>query len=191
MFSVNLPLYAEHAGGLMKPLFTIVFSLLFPIALGATEATDDVTSTPGTETAAQAETATDAEEEIANPDETLLFLDAREIDVRDFIWERRIIVVMAETLDDPQFNRQLDALRDRADEFVARDAVVIFDAHPEDRSALRQVLRPRAFMTAIIDKDGEVKARRPAVRSGRELMAVIDRFPTRRQEMLERSPAGR
>ncbi len=175
----------------MKPLFTIVFSLLFPIALGATEATDDVTSTPDTETAAQAETATDAEEEIANPDETLLFLDAREIDVRDFIWERRIIVVMAETLDDPQFNRQLDALRDRADEFVARDAVVIFDAHPEDRSALRQVLRPRAFMTAIIDKDGEVKARRPAVRSGRELMAVIDRFPTRRQEMLERSPAGR
>lgn len=175
----------------MKPLVTIVFSLLFPIALGATEATDDVSSTPATETAAQAETATDAEDELGDPDVTLLFLDAREVNVRDFIWERRIIVVMSETPDDPQFNRQLDALRDRADEFVARDAVVIFDAHPEDRSPLRQVMRPRAFTTAIIDKDGEVKARRPAVRSGRELMAVIDRFPTRRQEMLERSPAGR
>jgi hypothetical protein len=143
------------------------------------------------EMAVQTETVSDEQDDVLDPDSTLLFLDARDVDVRDFIWERRIIVVMAETPDDPQFNRQLDALRERADEFIARDAVVIFDAHPADRSPLRQVLRPRAFMTAIIDKDGEVKARRPAVRTGRELMAVIDRFPTRRQEMLERSPAGR
>ena len=175
----------------MKPLFTIVFSLLFPIALGATEATDAVTPTRDAEIAAQAETISDAQDDILDPDSTLLFLDARDIDVRDFIWERRIIVVMAETPENPQFTRQLEALRERADEFIERDAVVIFDAHPADRSALRQVLRPRAFMTAIIDKDGEVKARRPAVRSGRELMAVIDRFPTRRQEMLEQRPAGR
>ena len=175
----------------MKPLFTIVFSLLFPIALGATEAADTTTPEPAAEMAAEVEAESDTEAESLDPDSTLLFLDAREVDVRDFIWERRIIVVMAETPDDPQFNRQLDALRERSEEFVERDAVVIFDAHPQDRSALRQVLRPRAFMTAIIDKDGEVKARRPAVRSGRELMAVIDRFPTRRQEMLEQRPAGR
>ncbi|MFU8898421.1 uncharacterized protein DUF4174 [Roseinatronobacter thiooxidans] len=175
----------------MKPLFTIVFSLVFPFALGATEVTDTGAAAQDTALAAQAETVTDAQDEALDPDTTLLFLDAREVDVRDFIWERRIIVVMAETPDDPQFNRQLDALRERAAEFIERDAVVIFDAHPQDRSTLRQVLRPRAFMTAIIDKDGEVKARRPAVRSGRELMAVIDRFPTRRQEMLEQRPAGR
>jgi len=98
---------------------------------------------------------------------------------------------MADTDGNPQFDLQLEAIRERADEFVKRDVVVIFDANPEDRSALRQVLRPNGFMTAIIDKDGEVKARRPSVRSGRELMAVIDKFPLRRQEMLERNPAGR
>ena len=95
------------------------------------------------------------------------------------------------TPNNPQFGRQLDEIRARADEFVIRDVVVIFDAAPEDRSDLRQVMHPHGFSVAIIDKDGEVKARRPSVRSGRELMGVIDKFPLRRQEMLERNPTGR
>lgn len=170
----------------MTRIWTLVFTLVFSTMLGATEATEapDPEDPATTEDVAEPQTT-------PNPDEELLFLDARETDVRKFIWTRRLIVVMADTPDDPQFTRQLDALREREMEFVARDSVVIFDAHPQDRSALRQVLRPRGFMTAIIDKDGEVKARRPAVRTGRELMAVIDRFPTRRQEMMERSPSGR
>ncbi|MCH8467587.1 MAG: DUF4174 domain-containing protein [Roseinatronobacter sp.] len=167
----------------MKPFFTLVFATFFPVAVMATDAPAPDSAIP--ETALEADTA-DTTQQVG-----LLFLDAREADVRDFIWNNRIVVVMADTPDDPQFNRQIDALRDRADEFLARDVVVIFDAHPDDASPLRQVLRPRGFMTAIIDKDGEVKARRPAVRTGRELMAVIDRFPTRRQEMLERLPSGR
>ena len=166
----------------MKPIFTLVFALHFPFAALATD---------GPENTEVTSSVTSVVENSEDAQETLLFLDAREIEARDFIWVNRIIVVMADTPNDPNFERQLDALRDRADEFFARDAVVIFDAHPEDRSPLRQVLRPRGFMTAIIDKDGEVKARRPAVRTGREMMAVIDRFPSRRQEMLERLPAGR
>ncbi len=172
----------------MKQIVALVFALVFPIGVFATEAGD--TPAPAQENEAIEEVETSEPEATAEP-EGLLFLDAREVDVRDFIWTNRIIVVMADTPDDPQLARQLEALRDRGDEFLARDAVVIFDAHPADRSPLRQVMRPRGFMTAIIDKDGEVKARRPAVRSGRELMAVIDRFPTRRQEMLERLPSGR
>ncbi|MDD7970398.1 DUF4174 domain-containing protein [Roseinatronobacter alkalisoli] len=169
----------------MKLIFTLVFALHFPFAALATNGTDNPDAGPDISGVA-ADVAPDDD-----APETLMFLDAREIDARDFIWVNRIIVVMAETPNDPNFERQLDALRERADEFSARDAVVIFDAHPQDRSPLRQVLRPRGFMTAIIDKDGEVKARRPAVRTGRELMAVIDRFPSRRQEILERLPAGR
>lgn len=172
----------------MKLIFAFVFALLFPLSLLARDAPEQVGGAAQTDALAQDANETEA---MPDPDEELLFLDAREIDVRDFIWERRLIVIMADTPDDPQFTRQLAALRERAEDFVERDAVVIFDAHPEDRSPLRQVMRPRGFMTAIIDKDGEVKARRPAVRSGRELMAVIDRFPTRRQEVLERLPAGR
>jgi hypothetical protein len=157
----------------MKLILTLVFAMLSVQPLWAADGGDDTIPT-------------------AQVDEgPLPFMDARDVDVRDFIWVNRIIVVMADTPNDPVFDRQLDALRERAQDFAERDAVVIFDAHPEDASPLRQVLRPRGFMMAIIDKDGEVKARRPALRSGRELMAVIDRFPTRRQEMLERLPAGR
>jgi hypothetical protein len=44
---------------------------------------------------------------------------------------------------------------------------------------------------AIIEKDGEIKQRRPAPRDVREISAAIDHFPLRRQEILERLPAGR
>ncbi len=182
----------------MKLIFTLVFASLFPVALMATEAVEATDLPVGeagdmleSDAAPEEVTAEEAAELLEEADEGLLFLDAREVNVRDFIWEKRIVVVMADTPDDPQFNRQIEALRARDDEFVERDVVVIFDANPDDRSPLRQVLRPRGFVTAIIDKDGEVKARRPAVRSGRELMAVIDRFPTRRQELLDRLPSGR
>ncbi len=172
----------------MRQIFALVLALGFPLGSGATEVVEPA------EVDAVLEATPDVvmeEDPVEAGPEELLFMDAREVDVRDFIWAQRIIVVMADTPDDPQFTRQLDALRDRGDEFVARDAIVIFDAHPDDASPLRQVMRPRGFMTAIIDKDGEVKARRPAVRTGRELMAVIDRFPSRRQEVLERLPSGR
>ncbi len=171
----------------MTRITALVLAMVFPAGAIASEAEELLAGTPASELVQEASAA----EEMLAEAEGLLFMDAREVDVRDFIWTHRIIVVMANTPDDPQFTRQLEALRDREDEFVDRDAVVIFDAHPEDSSPLRQVMRPRAFMTAIIDKDGEVKARRPAVRTGRELMAVIDRFPTRRQEVLERLPSGR
>jgi len=161
----------------MKPIFTLVFAAVFAATAGI----------------AQSIPADAAETPVAAPvaEDELLFLDAREIDVREYIWNHRLIVVMADTPDNPQFDRQLDEIRDRADEFLIRDVVVIFDAAPADRSDLRQVLRPNGFMIAIIDKDGEVKARRPSVRSGRELMGVIDKFPLRRQEILDRNPAGR
>lgn len=161
----------------MKPIFTLVFAAVFAASTGTAQSVPaDAETSPNTAPVAE---------------EKLLFLDAREIDVREYVWNHRLVVVMADTPDNPQFGRQLDEIRARAPEFVTRDVVVIFDANPEDQSPLRQVLRPNGFMVAIIDKDGEVKARRPSVRSGRELMGVIDKFPLRRQEILERNPAGR
>jgi hypothetical protein len=170
----------------MKPIFTLVFALVLPFA--ATAQGTDTAMAQGT---VASDAAPQAESPLAEMPARLPMLDARDIDVREYIWTSRILVVMADTPDDPSFARQLAALREREDEFVLRDVVVVFDAHPDDVSPLRAVLRPRGFMTAIIDKDGEVKARRPAYRTGREWMAMIDRFPTRRQELLEQLPAGR
>lgn len=182
----------------MKLFRTLVFAAILPVPalaadtpVTADENGDAAATAPATTPGETDDTAAEDAAAPPDPDAELLFLDAREIDVREFVWERRIVVVMADTPNDPLLLRQLQALRERAEDFVERDVVVIFDAHPEDSSPLRQVMRPRGFMTAIIDKDGEVKARRPAPRTGRELMAVIDRFPLRRQEVLERMPSGR
>jgi hypothetical protein len=56
---------------------------------------------------------------------------------------------------------------------------------------VRPRLRPRGFSLVLMDKDGEVKRRNPAPWGVREITHAIDRFPLRRQEMLERRPAGR
>lgn len=174
----------------MKPIFTLVFALIFPFVASA-QAADTAMAQGTVASDAVPDAAADTQGPLEETPDGLLMLDARDIDVREYIWNSRILVVMADTPNDPVFARQLEALREREAEFILRDVVVVFDAHPNDLSPLREVLRPRGFVTAIIDKDGEVKARRPAYRTGREWMAIIDRFPTRRQELLEQLPAGR
>ena len=123
--------------------------------------------------------------------EGLVVMDGSEAQLDSFLWEKRLILLFANTPNDPAFQQQLESILERAEEFVERDVVVITDTDPDANSDARRRLRPRGYMMAIIDKDGEVKQRRPAPRSARELMAVIDRFPLRRQEMMERLPSGR
>lgn len=120
--------------------------------------------------------------------EGLRILDAAEVDPDDFLWEWRLLVVMADTPNDPAFVQQMRDIEARPGDLLERDVVVVVDTSRTSGSLLRQRLRPRGFMLAIIDKDGEVKQRRPAPRAVREINAVIDRFPLRRQEMLERRP---
>lgn len=176
----------------MRRILVIVLALFLPAAgwSADTVESDRATDLPDAAVNAEAE-ATELVDDVDAQAETLQFLNAVDVDVREFIWEWRLLVVMADSPNNPDFERQLAAIAERADEFRERDVVVIFDADPAANSPLRQVLRPRGFMTAIIDKDGEVKARRPSPRTGRELMAVIDKFPLRRQEILERMPSGR
>ena len=178
----------------MQRILVIVLALFLPGAGWSADTVDGdrATGLSDAEVIADAEAeAIELVDELESQAETLQFLNAVDVDVREFIWEWRLLVVMADSPNNPDFERQLTAIAERADEFLKRDVVVIFDAEPAANSPLRQVLRPRGFVTAIIDKDGEVKARRPSPRTGRELMAVIDKFPSRRQEILERMPSGR
>lgn len=121
----------------------------------------------------------------------LRILDAAEADPDDFLWLARIVAVMADSPNDPAFIQQMREIEARTADLIERDVVVIVDSDRNSRSPLRVRLRPRGFMLAVIDKDGEVKQRRPAPRDVREISAIIDRFPLRRQEMLERRPSGR
>lgn len=184
----------------MKPLLTLVFASLLPLPLLAQgsgpvlAAADGETLDDGalTQEAAEAlaEVTEDGETEVQIV-EGLEVLDAARAELDEFLWVKRPILVFANTPADPAFQQQVENILGRAGEFAERDVVLILDSDPAARSDARQRLRPRAFMLAILDKDGEVKQRRPAPRSAREIIAVIDRFPSRRQEMLERLPSGR
>ncbi len=121
----------------------------------------------------------------------LQILNASEVDLDSLLWVARIVAVVADTPNDPAFIRQMRDVESRAAFLLERDVVVITDSDRRSDSELRRRLRPRGFMLAIIEKDGSITQRRPSPRDVREIAAIIDRFPLRRQEILERSPSGR
>ena len=104
-------------------------------------------------------------------------------DLKQFLWTKRPIVVFADSVADPRFIEQMAFLEADAAALVARDVVVIADTEPAAKSGLRAELRPRGFGLVLIDKDGEVKLRKPAPWSVREITRSIDKWPTRQQEI--------
>lgn len=123
--------------------------------------------------------------ELWQEDRSRIF-DATEIDLADFVWVARPIVVFAQTPNDPQFGQQMDLLTARIDELALRDVIVITDTNPDTPSALRTALRPRGFMLAIIAKDGRTALRKPAPWDVREITRSIDKMPLRQQEIRDR-----
>ncbi len=151
----------------------------------ATEKTDAAGS------AAESNDETRAPEPAQPQKPELQILSAEGVALAQFLWEYRIVAVLADTPNDPHFLRQMRDIEQGADALIERDVVVLYDTNPRAQSPLRQLLRPRGFMLAIIEKDGAVAQRRPLPRDVREISAIIDRFPLRRQEILERLPARR
>ncbi|WCR13006.1 DUF4174 domain-containing protein [Paracoccus seriniphilus] len=109
--------------------------------------------------------------------------DASSVLPEQFRWVARPVVVFADAPEDPAFREQLEALRSRPDALVERDVVVITDADPEANSPWRQLLHPRGFSLVVMDKDGQVKLRKPLPWDAREISRAIDKFPLRRQEI--------
>ncbi|WP_419555482.1 DUF4174 domain-containing protein [Pseudaestuariivita rosea] len=119
--------------------------------------------------------------------EPTLQLDAVEINLDDFKWIARPVVVFADSPNDPRLQEQVDLLAARADELAVRDVVVLVDSNPAANSAIRQKLRPRGFMLVLIGKDGGVKLRKPSPWDVREISRTIDKMPLRRQEIRDRN----
>lgn len=113
----------------------------------------------------------------------LRIVEARTVNRGEFLWNARPVVVFADTPDDPSFRQQLRALQARPAELIERDVIVVVDTDPAGNSAWRQTLHPRGFSLVIIDKDGQVKARKPLPWDAREITRAIDKFPLRRQEI--------
>ncbi len=114
-----------------------------------------------------------------------LFFSMDEVDLTQFKWKKRPVVVFAESELDPAFVDQMQLLRARPDELRSRDVVVITDTAPEPLSDLRRKLRPRGFMLVIINKEGTVNVRKPFPWDVREVTRTIDKMPIRKREIRE------
>ncbi|WP_415183412.1 DUF4174 domain-containing protein [Phaeovulum sp.] len=110
-------------------------------------------------------------------------LDAQSVDLEGFLWEKRPLVVFANSPADPAFGEQLRLLAARWPDLVARDVVVIADSDPAAKSSVRETLRPRGFSLVLIEKDGTVGFRKPIPWDVREITRAIDKMPLRREEI--------
>ncbi len=120
----------------------------------------------------------------------LAVVNAADIELDDFLWLNRLIVVFANSDRDPAFQQQMELLLERPQALLERDVVVIVDTDPSDPSSVRQKLRPRAFSLVFIDKDGVVKLRKPAPWDVREISRSIDKTDIRKQELRDAREAG-
>ena len=127
--------------------------------------------------------------EVWEADPTVVF-DAAEVDLEDFKWIARPVIVFADTAADPAFTRQLELLTARIDELVQRDVVLITDTNLRERSAIRAAMRPRGFVLTLVGKDGGVKLRKPFPWDVRELTRQIDKMPLRLQEIQNKHRDG-
>jgi hypothetical protein len=154
------PSTLRGAGGRMKQILLIVMAGFFAMAAHAAD-----------------------EPAIPDPFE---YVDADIADLSQFVWEKRLIIVFADSPNDPNFGQQMENLRDRADDLIERDVVVLTDTDPGAEGPLRQKLRPRGFMLVLIGKDGGVALRKPFPWDVRELSRTIDKMPMRQREIRDR-----
>jgi Domain of unknown function (DUF4174) len=145
----------------MKLILSIVLAMLFPISASAQAITPE------------------------GP------VDAAEIVLADLLYVNRAVIVFADSPQDPNFVRQMELLARNPAALADRDALLIVDTDPAARTEVRQKFRPRGFSLVLVEKDGNAVIRKPLPWDMREITAAIDKFPLRRQEVLERNPAGR
>lgn len=162
----------------MKFKFLIAVMLLAAMGPGRSDPAPEAVVTPDPPAAPAP-----APEPAAPVTQDLRILDADEAEPGDFLWTARPLIVFADTGDDPAFTQQMRSIRERPGSLVERDVVVITDTDPAANSVWRRDLRPRGFSLVLMDKDGQVKQRKPSPWDVREITRAIDKFPLRRQEI--------
>ncbi len=108
---------------------------------------------------------------------------ASEATAEDFLWQSRLVIVLADSGDDPRFREQLDLLKERPESLIERDVVILTDTDPTARSAIRRTFRPRGFMMVLVAKDGSILLRKPFPGDARGITRSIDKTPLRQQEL--------
>ena len=118
----------------------------------------------------------------------------------DYRWKRRVLVVSAPNLDDPDLVRQLAMLAQAPEDFADRDMSLVKlladgesaaedrELTPDEAAAVRDTLGMRrdTFALRLIGKDGTVKLSADSPTPMAEIYALIDTMPMRRQEVRDR-----
>ena len=115
-----------------------------------------------------------------------IILPGENVDLEDFMWTKRPLVVFADSPADPRYVQQMEYINERLDDLAIRDVVVLTDTEKGAGTSLRRELRPRGFMLVLIGKDGTIYLRKPLPWSVREISRIIDKLPMRQQEVRER-----
>ena len=113
--------------------------------------------------------------------------DNRSIDLAQFQWTNRLLVIFADTGNDPRFVEQMDLLRGQSDQLAERDVIVLLDTDPTLKSRLRERMRPRGFAIVLVGKDSQIRLRKPFPWSVREISRAIDKSPLRQRELRQGS----
>ena len=161
----------------MKPLYALVLAAFLPLAATA-QSTAEASQSSETTAAATAPAP-------FGP------MDAAEVVLADQLYLKRPVVVFADSPNDPNFIRQMELLMLDLPSLDTRDVVLVVDTDPAAKTEWRLKLRPRGFSLVLMDKDLAAVIRKPLPWEVREITRAIDKFPLRRQEVLERNPAGR
>lgn len=114
---------------------------------------------------------------------------AADVTPEALLFDRRPVVVFADTPADTGFATQMDLLARDPAAMERRRVTVIIDTDPASNSVWRQRLRPRGFSLVVLDTDGTVIDRKPFPWDTREIGRAIDKTPVRRSET--RASGGR
>ncbi len=121
--------------------------------------------------AATATVAQDADEDMIDD----MIVSAEDVDLDSFRFERRPLLVFADTPNDPSFIEQMENIEDRISALESRDVIVITDTDPGEPSDIRRQFRPRGFGIVLLGKDGSTQLRKTTPWSIRELTRSIDK----------------
>ncbi|MBU2980726.1 DUF4174 domain-containing protein [Lentibacter algarum] len=123
---------------------------------------------------------------VPDSDRSEVFVDSDTVDLSKLLWKNRVLIVFADSENDPRFVEQMRLLSERPNELFLRDIVVLSDTSPSAETALRDKFHPRGFMLVLIGKDGQMYLRKPLPWDIREITRSVDKLPLRQQEMRDR-----
>lgn len=124
-----------------------------------------------------------ASAQAAEPVTELVITEAGEQTLEEFLWRARLLVIFADSENDPRFIQQMGYITARPEDLLDRDVIVITDTDPAAKSPIRTALRPRGFDLVLIGKDGFKYLRKPLPWDVREITRSIDKMPLRQQEL--------